>query len=110
MDALTMESVAEKTLQAVMHRYAAPHSYRTLSIFDHTTGNYLLMDEGWEKYRRIYRVWAHVEIKNGKFWIHEDGTEEGIASLLLQSGTPSDQIVLAFDAPNLRAASEFAVT
>ena len=103
-----MDAVAEKTMQLVMQRYDAPHSYRTLSIFDRVTGNYLLMDEGWDKYRRIHRIWAHIEIKEGKFWIHEDGTEEGIANLLLQTGVPQEQIVLAFDAPNLRAASEFA--
>jgi hypothetical protein len=78
-------------------------------VFDQQAGQFLLIDEGWQGYRRIHTVWAHVEIQNDKIWIHEDGTEEGIANLLVQAGIPKDRIVLAFHAPTLRSSTEFAI-
>ncbi|MBC8140766.1 MAG: XisI protein [Armatimonadetes bacterium] len=66
------------------------------------------MDEDWQGYKRLHHVWAHIETKNAKFYVHEDGTEEGIANRLLSVGVPKERIVLALDAPNLRAESGFA--
>ena len=67
----------EETLCRCAQRYAAPDRFRTLMAFDRERGQFLLMDEGWEGYRRIHRVWLHIELREAKFWIHEDGTEEG---------------------------------
>lgn len=89
--------------------YAAPGKFRTLTAFDREHGQFVLIDEGWDGYRRIHRVWAHVELRDGKIWIHEDGTEEGIANLLVAAGVPRDRIVLVFHTPSLRAATDFAV-
>jgi hypothetical protein len=89
--------------------YAKPEKFRTLMAFDREHGQFLLLDEGWDGYQRIHRVWAHVELRDGKLWIHEDGTEEGIANLLVAAGVPRDRIVLAFYAPSLRTDTEFAV-
>ena len=67
------------------------------------------MDEGWEGYKRIHRIWLHGEARDGKYYIHEDGTEVGIANRLLEAGVPQDKIVLSLDAPPLRAESGFAM-
>ncbi len=72
-------------------------------------GNYLLMDEGWRGYKRLHHVWAHLATTDGKFYVHEDGTEEGIANRLLDAGVPKERIVLAMDAPNSRDESVSAV-
>jgi hypothetical protein len=100
--------VIEKLLCEQAHYYSTPHQFRTLRAFDHEQGQFLLLDEGWDEYRRIHRVWAHVELREDKIWIHEDGTEEGIANLLVAAGMPCDRIVLAFLAPSQRRATEFA--
>ncbi|WP_422387058.1 element excision factor XisI family protein [Anabaena sphaerica] len=50
----------------------------------------------------------HIDIKNGKIWIQHDGTEVGIATLLLIKGVPKQDIVLAFHAPEMREFTEFA--
>jgi hypothetical protein len=99
----------EQTLCDRARFYASTEKSRTLMAFDRERGQFLLLDEGWDGYRRIHNVWAHVELRDGKIWIHEDGTEEGIANLLVAAGVPHDHIVLAFHAPNLRDATEFAV-
>jgi len=89
--------------------YAAPDDVRTLIAFDREHGQFLLMDEGWSGYRRIHQIWAHVELLNDKLFIHEDGTEDGLANLLVNAGIPPNRIVLAFHAPCLRSATDFAV-
>src|SRR5580700_4681374 len=89
--------------------YAATHEVRTLMAFDREHGQFLLIDEGWAGYRRIHHIWAHIELRDRKFVIHEDGTEDGLANSLTNAGIPSDRIVLAFHAPCLRTATDFAV-
>lgn len=42
-------------------------------------------------------------------WIQHDGTEIGIATQLLELGVPADDIVLGFQAPDIRPYTEFAV-
>jgi hypothetical protein len=99
-----------QTLRDIITLYAMPKvPFRALPVFDMTTDNYLLMDEGWDGYKRIHRVWLHIELRDGKFWIHEDGTEEGVANRLLAAGIPKERIVLSFHAPNLRTEEGFAL-
>ena len=95
MDITNASEVAEQVLASVLKQYSSNQPYRTVPVFDPASGNYLLMDEGWEKYQRIHRVWAHIEVRDGVFWIHEDGTEAGIANRLIAAGVPRERIVLA---------------
>jgi hypothetical protein len=101
--------IIEQTLCECARLYADSEKIRTLMAFDRERGQFVLIDEGWEGYRHIHTLWAHLELRDGKIWIYEDGTEEGIANLLVTSGIPRDQIVLAFHAPAQRKATEFAV-
>ena len=48
-------------------------------------------------------------LKDGKIWLEEDWTEQGIATELLKAGVPKEAIVLAFQPPEMRQLSEFAV-
>ncbi|MFN0111783.1 MAG: element excision factor XisI family protein [Blastocatellia bacterium] len=48
-------------------------------------------------------------IRDGKFLIEEDWTEGGIATELVGAGVPKENIVLAFNEPEMRASTEFAV-
>ena len=58
--------IIEQVLCKRARFYAAPDKYRTLMAFDRERGQFLLIDEGWDGYRRIHRVWAHVELREGK--------------------------------------------
>lgn len=101
--------IIEKTLCACAKRYATEENLRTLMAFDRTHGQFLLLDEGWAGYKRIHQIWAHIELRGEKVWMHEDGTEVGIANLLVEAGVPNQSIVLAFHAPAMRSATDFAV-
>ena len=100
--------IIERTLCDRARFYSAKDGPRTFMAFDRERGQFILIDEGWDGYRRVHSVWAHVELLDGKILIHEDGAEEGIANLLVGAGIPRDRIVLAFHSPSQRLAGEFA--
>ncbi len=79
------------------------------TVFDRASDRYLLVEVGWEDGYRIYGALLHIDILGGKFWIQQDGTEDGVAGELVAAGVPKDRIVLGFRAPSLRATAEFAI-
>lgn len=101
-------------LQKILREYAeisnSPNdTTQTVTVFDETSDRYLLLTYGRENKKRVHSCWAHIEIKEGKFYIHFDGTEEGIAAELLKNDVPKKDIVLAFKSPELRKYTEFAL-
>lgn len=78
-------------------------------VFDEERDHYHLMTVGWNKERRIRGSILHIDIKDNKIWIQHDGTEEGIATELLNLGVPKTDIVLAFHSPSRRKFMDFAV-
>lgn len=99
-------------IERILAEYARiPYSYddvRIRMVFDRERDHYLLMLDGWEGVRRVHGCLVHVEIIDGKFWIHRDGTEYSIAQELLDARIPKDRIVLAFRSPEMRRLTEFA--
>ena len=81
----------------------------TVPVFDEEHDEYIVRDVGWARRFRVRTTLLHVRIRNGKFWIEEDWTEEGIATRLLEAGVPNDDIVLGFQPPEMRPYTEFAV-
>ncbi len=79
------------------------------TIFDTEHDHYLLVYVGWRGSKRVYGVVLHADLIEGKIWIQQDGTEEGLANQLVERGVPKQDIVLAFDPPNLRQYTGFAV-
>lgn len=79
-------------------------------IIDEKNERYLLIEMGWQEQRRIYGVLIHMDIVDGKIWIQQDGTEDGVASELVLLGIPKQQIVLGFKSENRRRITEFAVS
>ena len=77
-------------------------------IFDEERDQYVLLKIGWKGQRRIRGTTLYIRLRNGKFWIEEDMTEEGIATDLLKAGVPKEDIVLAFQPPEVRQFTEFA--
>jgi len=78
------------------------------TLFDLENDHYQLVYVGWRDSKRVYGVILHADIIDGKIWIQQDGTEEGLANQLVELGVPKQDIVLAFDPPNLRQYTEFA--
>ena len=79
-------------------------------VFDRERDRYLLVETGWQGNSRIYGTLLHIDIINGKLWIQQDGTEDGIANELVEKGISRDQIVLSFKSVERRRLTEFAVS
>lgn len=77
--------------------------------FDRDNGQFAILREGWDGYQRNHFAWIHVEVCDGKLWIHRDGTEHGIAYDFVAAGIPQERIVLAYQHPARRERGEFAV-
>ena len=79
---------------------------------------HLIIDKENHEYVLLWLVWSgssynpglmyHVEIKEGKVWIHEDRTDSNLAEILMKEGIPKSDIVLGFVAPYARGLSGFA--
>jgi hypothetical protein len=87
----------------------ANSSLETFLIADDVNHHYLWMNLGWQKGDRVNGPTVYVRIREGKFWIEEDWTEEGIATDLMRAGVPKTDIVLAFHEPKIRELTGFAV-
>jgi hypothetical protein len=77
-------------------------------LFDDEHGQYMLAKTGWMAHQRVRGATLYVRLRDGKFWIEEDWTEDGIVPELLKAGVPKEDIVLAFHHPDLRPLAEFA--
>ncbi|MBD1855484.1 MULTISPECIES: XisI protein [Leptolyngbya] len=110
MDTLTRY---QDTIEQILKDYAAvPYSYGDINqsvIIDAARTHFLLFTEGWKGNKRVHGAIIHVEIRDGKIWIHYDGTEDGITNELLAAGVPKDHIVLAFHPPQVRPHTGYAV-
>lgn len=102
-------------IQQIIKKHAAHHppdptgEVEVQTVFDTTHDHYQLVRVGWrDDSRFLFGCFAHVDIKNGKFWIRYDGTEDGIATELVELGVPKEDIVLAFHAPYKRPFTGFA--
>lgn len=80
-----------------------------VAVFDDTRRRYLVLEVGWQNNQRVQNLVLHVAVQDGKIWIEEDWTEDGIATYLLKHGVLHDQIVLGFQAPIMRPYTEFAI-
>ncbi len=65
-------------------------------VFDDVHNQYFWLFMGWEGKKKFRNIQVHIRIKNGKIYIEEDWTEEGIANELVKKGIPKEDIVLAF--------------
>lgn len=77
--------------------------------FDEQRDHYMLLRVGWTPKGRIFVPTLYARLRNGKIWIENDWTEDGLATELLEQGVPAEDIVLAFHPPEMRVHTEFAV-
>ena len=77
-----------------------------IPIIDKRQDQYQVIHVGWAGRKRIYNT-LHLSLRDSKVRIHNDPTEEGIASELLSHGIPESDIVLDYQAPYLRQYTSF---
>ena len=102
-------SIVKRILSAHAEQTPSHGKVETLPLFDDSHDNYAVLDLGWDRMGRVYAVVLHIRLLNGKVWIEQDGTENGVAEELLQAGIPKEDIVLGFYRPERRAITEFAL-
>lgn len=85
-------------------------NFRVELVVDESKKRFLLMSEGWYGYRRSYGPMLDVSLRDGKIWINEDNTEEGIPDTLLSKGILAKEIVLGWQPEYKRELTGFAVS
>lgn len=111
MDKLTEQRLLIKRVMNEFAEWANGSAQKTgevICLFDETHDYYLLARVIWGQYRCWQSVIAFVRLLNGKFWIEEDWTEDGLATDLLKEGISHQEIVLGFQPPEMRPYTEFA--
>jgi hypothetical protein len=78
-------------------------------LVDKNETHFQWMRLGWKDGRRVYGCIMHLEVKNGKIWVHQDGTDLDPVGAMLEQGVPPSDIVLAFHPPYARHHTGFAV-
>lgn len=111
MDILThYRMTIEKLLKDYAEFLGEDEQVKTEIILDPIRDHYLLIETGWQNNQRIYGTLIHIDIIDGKIWIQQDGTEEGIAEELVALGIPKTAIVLAFKSVHRRQITDFAIS
>jgi len=67
-----------------------------LPVFDDDCKHYALLQFGWEGARRVHSIVVFARLKDGKIYIEEDWTAEGIGNYLMEHGVPENEIVLCW--------------
>ena len=91
------------------HRFKNFDAIETYLVIDHDNDHFQLMQDGWKRAYRYYGAILHFDIKDGKIWVRHDGTEDGIAPVLVERGVAPSDIVLAYHSPFVRKFTNYAV-
>jgi hypothetical protein len=93
-------------LADLINRHSRQQQAEAHAVFDEEHDQYLLVKTGWADRRRVRGTTLYLRIRDGKVWIEEDWTEEGISKALVAAGIPEEDIVLAFQSPEPRVLSD----
>lgn len=100
-------------IQSLLTDYAAipiaNGSIDCYTVFDTKQNHYQVMNVGWDGHRRVYGCVLHLDIQGGKIWVQQNMTEMRIAQKIVELGVEKDDIVLGFQAPELRQYTDYAV-
>jgi hypothetical protein len=100
-------------IQSLLTNYAAipiaNGSIDCYTVFDTKQDHYQVMNVGWDGHRRVYGCVLHLDIKKEKIWIQQNTTEMRIAKELVDLGVAKEDIVLGFQAPQMREYTDYGV-
>lgn len=101
-------------IQSLLADYAAtPISNGEIecyTVFDTQQDHYQVMNVGWDGHRRVYGCVLHLDIKDDKIWIQQNMTEMRVAQELVDRGIEKENVVLGFQAPDMRQYTEYSAT
>lgn len=105
---LSYPEIIKKALSDYVKFFARGGVTSMQTLFDDTQKSYLVLNLGWRGDKYIHNTAIHIDIINGKIWMQNDHTEDGIATDLLEAGVPRENIVLGFRHPKVRPYTDFA--
>lgn len=112
MAAVDLDSWRSIIEQSLLDYAAVPYSYSEVkkeTVFDRSQDRYLILVVGWEGHRYEHGCTVHIDLIGDKVWIQRDGTEDGIALVLEESGIPKTSIVLGFKPPEVRPLTGYTI-
>lgn len=105
----TYRQIIQTTLEPYVDTTYANVDVRNRAAFDSQHDQYAILSVGWDGKRYLHGCLIHIEIIDGKVWIQQDGTEDGVTDDLVEQGIPKSDIVLGFQEPAVRPLTGFAV-
>lgn len=103
----------EQLIKNILENYASiPYAHGDLTsqvIIDSDSRRFMLLTSGWDGLYRVHSILVDVELRGDKFWIHRDGTEDGVATDLEEAGIPKSRIVLGWFPEKERQLTDYAV-
>jgi len=101
----------QTTIKRILAEYAsykpAYGDIQSRLSFDDEHGTYALFQFGWDGDEYVHGAVIHIDLLGQQIWVQYDGTEEGVATDLLDAGVMPHDIVLGFRPPELRPYTEF---
>lgn len=78
-------------------------------IINKEESQFIVMVIGWmeEEYKHFSLL--HVQLKDGKVWLHQNNTDEDIGAILEKKGIPKSEMVVGFLTSFERELSDYAV-
>ena len=102
-------TLIKKIINEQTHYKPAYGEIESHVVFDDEHTRYTLLEMGWDNKKYVHDCIINIELIDDKIWIQYDGTEESIATHLLEAGVPKNDIVLGFHHAKMRQYTEFAV-
>ncbi len=95
--------------QLAARPYANAPDIERQVVTDFVHNHYQLINVGWHGAHFAYSVLLHFDIRDGKVWVQQNGTELEIADELIARGVSATDIVLGFIPEAERSLVKFAV-
>jgi hypothetical protein len=104
----------QRAIMSFLETYAGyfsndPSGIDTFIIADKERDHYQIVRTGWHEGRFFHYMLFHIQIRNGKVWLHQNNTEDMIGDDLVAAGVPKTDIVLGFQPEEARPLTGFGV-
>ncbi len=103
-----VHDILDEIVRSRVHSRPEIHSYL---VEDEKKGHFLLFSDGWvDNDKRFYGCSVHVQVDDrGMVWLFYDMSDYEIGKQILEKGIPPNQLVPAFQPPDVREEMGFAV-
>lgn len=106
---LRYEAIILETLKPYASiRYANMNVQNEL-IADKENHRYQVVSVGWDGDTFVHDCPIHIDIIDGKIWVHRNMTELDLDSVFAENNVPKQDIVIGFLSPKMREYTEYAI-